>query len=245
MFSKLGRPTFIKTSILAVAFSTLMTFQASAGGSFDPLPEEKKLCSLSANVGITTDYVFRGFSQTKEEAAVQGGFDAECGIFYAGIWGSNVDLTDDNSIELDYYAGIKPTFEGFSFDFGVIYYDYPGDEDLDLWELKAGVSKEVAKGLTLGATGFFNIEEDNEYIVAEGSAEYALPKISIFSPSISGLVGFFEFDDSTIEDYVYWHAGLSLGFYEKFTLDLRYHDTDIDDVDEADSRFVATLSSSW
>ena len=30
-------------------------------------------------------------SQTAEGAAVQGGFDATCGLFYAGVWASNLD----------------------------------------------------------------------------------------------------------------------------------------------------------
>ena len=49
-------------------------------------------CTLSANVAIASDYVFRGFSQTAEGLAIQGGFDATCGSFYIGVWASNLDL---------------------------------------------------------------------------------------------------------------------------------------------------------
>ncbi|MGB3021952.1 MAG: TorF family putative porin, partial [Methyloceanibacter sp.] len=42
---------------------------------------------LSATLALTTDYVFRGISQTAGNPAVQGSFDASYGIFYAGIWG--------------------------------------------------------------------------------------------------------------------------------------------------------------
>src|SRR5512145_3332091 len=48
-------------------------------------------CTVSANVGVTTDYVFRGISQSGEDAAVQGGVDLTCGKFYLGTWASSID----------------------------------------------------------------------------------------------------------------------------------------------------------
>ena len=42
-------------------------------------------------MALTTEYVFRGFSQTEEGPAVQGGYDVTCNIFYAGVWASNLD----------------------------------------------------------------------------------------------------------------------------------------------------------
>ena len=63
--------------------------------------------------------------------AVQGGFDATCGLFYAGVWASNLDWGNDNAgnvaanIEMDWYAGIKPKTGPITWDLGVIYYTYP------------------------------------------------------------------------------------------------------------------------
>src|SRR6185295_1067182 len=51
---------------------------------------------------------------------------------YAGLWGSNVSwISDFNpgvsaSLELDIYAGYKPTFDDFFVDVGVLRYEYPG-----------------------------------------------------------------------------------------------------------------------
>lgn len=79
------------------------------GGLKDPPVPPTKL-ELSANAALTTDYVFRGFSQTAENAAIQGGFDATHGIFYAGVWASNLDFggngagQDVANIEIDWYA---------------------------------------------------------------------------------------------------------------------------------------------
>jgi len=91
---------------------------------------------ISGNVALTTDYRFRGISQSDEDFAVQGGFDAEFGPgFYVGIWGSSVDFDTngdgyDGSLELDYYGGWSSSIgdTDFGIDVGYIYYDYPGDD---------------------------------------------------------------------------------------------------------------------
>ena len=63
---------------------------------------------LSYNLGATSDYVFRGVSQTQEDPAIQGGIDATYGIGYAGVWASNVDFgADDPTAEIDLYAGVR------------------------------------------------------------------------------------------------------------------------------------------
>ena len=103
--------------------------------------------NFSANVAITTDYTFRGISQSGSDAAIQGGFDWASDLFYVGTWGSTVDFNDDltnpitgeqisdgSSTEIDFYAGFTPTVGDVSLDIGVIYYLYPdapqGDDDI-------------------------------------------------------------------------------------------------------------------
>ena len=70
--------------------------------------------SFSGNLALTSDYVFRGVSQTQNAPAVQGGFDYANGMFYVGTWASVIDfgsgsgLSVDAPMELDLYAGFKP-----------------------------------------------------------------------------------------------------------------------------------------
>ena len=89
---------------------------------------------FSANVGLSSNYVWRGVSQTADEIAVSGGFDynAESG-FYAGVWGSNVSFNgeDGGGNEFDIYGG----WANDMFDIGVLNYRYPGGNDLDFTEL--------------------------------------------------------------------------------------------------------------
>jgi uncharacterized protein (TIGR02001 family) len=103
-----------------------------------PTPEH----SLTGNVGVVSQYIFRGLSQTNGKPAIQGGFDyAHSSGFYVGTWLSNISwFTDQNagvknapvslaspgsvgapystgasnaaSLEWDFYGGYKNTFAG-------------------------------------------------------------------------------------------------------------------------------------
>ncbi|KAB2911847.1 MAG: hypothetical protein F9K29_21405 [Hyphomicrobiaceae bacterium] len=247
-----------------------------------PAPEKPR-CTFSANVGLTTDYVFRGFSQTAEGPAVQGGFDATCGLFYAGVWASALDFdggvgsTDVNStafdahLEMDWYLGIKPVTGKITWDLGVIYYTYPNAQnpglELNYVELKVGASGEIWKDGTLGVTVFYSPDyqlEGGTTWTVETAFSQVLPKIGMLSPTFSALVGYqhnegsasyrFSFGN-TDDSYWYWNAGVTFGFLEKFSLDLRYWDTNLENngpsafckgsTFQCDERFVATLKFTY
>jgi uncharacterized protein (TIGR02001 family) len=86
---------------------------------------------LSFNVGLVSDYLFRGISQTHGKPALQGGIDyAHPSGFYVGAWGSNIswvkDFLGSGSTEIDVYGGYKNTVGDWSYDIGYITYNYPG-----------------------------------------------------------------------------------------------------------------------
>jgi uncharacterized protein (TIGR02001 family) len=93
--------------------------------------------TLSSNVGLVSQYVFRGLAQTNERPAIQGGADyAHASGFYAGTWLSNVSWFSDtnagnsNSLEWDLYGGFRKSWDnGFSADVGYLRYEYPGSYD--------------------------------------------------------------------------------------------------------------------
>ncbi len=98
--------------------------------------------------------MFRGISQTDNDPTIQGSLNIGYGIFYAGVWASGLDFGNDRSAmtprsrstatPASSRLGVRLTF-----DFGVIYYTYPGTlmrspaSNLDYVELKAGVSGEL------------------------------------------------------------------------------------------------------
>ena len=96
---------------------------------------------VSANVSFTSDYIWRGMTQS-DGPAIQGGFDyASEGGFYAGIWGSNVNFNDGAGRELDYYFGYGFEMGGIGVDLGYVAFDYPKNETgLDFEEIVLGLS---------------------------------------------------------------------------------------------------------
>lgn len=90
--------------------------------------------TLSFNVGATTDYRYRGLSQSRLQPAVQGGIDyADKSGFYVGAWGSTIKFIKDTgtgvkgSTELDLYAGFKASVGDVAYDVGVLRYQYMGN----------------------------------------------------------------------------------------------------------------------
>ena len=89
--------------------------------------------TLTANMTLASEYLYRGIAQTNNKPAIQGGFDfAHKSGLYLGNWNSNIswltDGVDDRTapIEMDFYGGYK--FElgsGFALDLGGLYYYYP------------------------------------------------------------------------------------------------------------------------
>ncbi len=233
------------TKSIGAASIALLTFAAPALASdITPAPEGRTF-SWSVNAALTSDYIFRGVSQSDNDPAVSAGFDASYGILYAGLWASSVDEDFVSSnLEIDWYVGIKPTLGPATFDFGVLYYTYPGGEDWndsEVFELKAAISGEIFKGLSGTGVVYWSPEaqaDAGEYYVYEGTLAYTLPQISVFTPTISGTIGHVDNQDFDT-DYTYWNAGLSLG-YDKFTFDVRYWDTDVDST-LSDERVVGTV----
>ena len=112
----------MKRSLLAVALAL----------SLPVLPGIAQ-ADLAFNVGVFTDYRFRGISQTRVKPAVQAGVDFSAGSFYVGAWASNIkwikDLGGDASVEIDLYGGSRGELsKDLSYDVGVLTYQYPSNK---------------------------------------------------------------------------------------------------------------------
>lgn len=226
----------------ALALSTPMVAQAESPHTF------------SANVGLFTDYMFRGISQTSGNPAVQGGFDYsyDTGSFadlYAGIWASNIAF--DGSVEADYYGGATGEFgNGISWDVGGLFYDYPGG---------AGSSEYFEAYGSLGYTfpGMYEPTVGVDYAYSPdffgntGDAHWVSPSLGLSLPhgfGLSASYGFQDVDDGG--NYSTYSVGLSkeLGM---FSVSLDWIDTFDEEEfcagfqDDCDGRLVLGVSSSF
>jgi uncharacterized protein (TIGR02001 family) len=245
--ASLGVASLLAAAVFAApAFADGMPSHGRIGSS----APESRTCSTTGNVGLTSDYVFRGISQSAEDPAIQGGVDFTCGRFYGGVWGSSIDFGGDASAEVDIYGGYKFSTGPLNWDLGLIYYAYSGHfaDDADFVELKAGASGAIWKGGTLGGTVFYSPEgqfNTGDVWTFEGSFSQALPKVGMFSPTFSATLGHSDFTDFDDLSYTYWNVGLTLGFLERWSVDLRYWDTDLDNCSghyfSCDSRIVGSI----
>lgn len=97
----------------------------------DPAVTEKSPYALSANLGLVSDYRFRGISQSYRLPAVQGGFDlTHTSGLYLGNWDSSVSGNSYNngaSLEMDLYGGYRfEPVKDLNADVGLLFYVYPG-----------------------------------------------------------------------------------------------------------------------
>ena len=205
---------------------------------------------------LASDYNFRGISQSNRDPSPQGYVELQLfdNFLYAGVAGYRVDLPTRPAAEIDLTAGFRPKWGPLTFDFGAIYYYYPGERRLvdfasgtiftpkntDFLELAAKVSWAVDSQWTLGA-GVFHawdwLGSGASATYANATAKYTLPENAFgFLPNgfaVSGELGHYSLGTTSavlgsvrLPDYVYWNAGASYT-YKNTTLDLRYHDTDL------------------
>lgn len=217
----------------ALAGAAALALLASAGAA------SAQEATITANIAVTSDYVFRGYSQTDEEPAIQGGVDVTIGAFYVGAWGSNVDFGDDTDAEVDIYGGFRGEAGGFTFDVGAVGYGYvgaPDGVDYDYLELKAATSRAVGPvtfgGVVYWSPDFFGLDDEATYLEANAA----------FAPAdkwtVTGAVGHQWLDVN--DDYATWNIGVGYAVTEHVAIDVRYHDADVDGP-LSDGRAVAGL----
>ena len=134
--------------------ATLVACLTNAGAIYADIGSE----NFSAYGTLTSDYRFRGVSQSARSPALQGGvdFQHDNGIF-AGVWASTIDFADEaqrsnpRDIEIDYYLGFNRRFaSNWTAVISVVHYAYPDTSfDYDYTELLAGIRFRERVGLTV------------------------------------------------------------------------------------------------
>lgn len=209
--------------------------------------------TVSANISLTSDYVFRGISLADNGPAIQGGFDYESEAWYAGVWGSNVT----EGIELDVYGGITPSTGPIDWDLGVIGYFYPGADDdgaeFDYAELKVGASHDYNDQLSVGVAAYYapeNFGDTGDALYLEVNGSYSVSDALQFTAAYGNQNVEEPNGPNSEDDYNTWNIGATHAMHG-FEVDLRYHDSDINEGDDIanyaygesshDSAFVVTI----
>lgn len=215
----------------------------------------------SFNFAVTTDYRFRGISQSDNDPALQGAVEySDASGFFANVWASTIDFAPfgdpDASVEIDLTAGYRHAFsEATQGTVKVVYYWYPDSDpppfvdDADYVEIIAGLTHDLGPdlaGVTLSGEIAYSPEFSgglgDSFAITGGAAVPLAPTWWIFNRGIeaSGHLGHQSFDHAA--DYTFWDLGVSAGV-DMFTVDLRYVDTDINACNDiCDAGLVLTAS---
>ena len=178
----------MRKSVLSFAVTAALTVPLIAAAQAPaPAPAPSP---LTANVGVVSDYRFRGLTQTMKRPALQGGFDyAHSSGLYLGNWNSNVSsaIYGNANLEMDFYGGYKPTFGDIAGDIGFIYYYYPGSlatvpnpqtgrthtGKIDNKEIYLGASwKWLSAKAYWSIDDFFSIPDTKNSLYLDGTANY-------------------------------------------------------------------------
>jgi len=243
------KKTFVAAAVVAALGSGLAQAQQPPAAP----PAETSPHTLTGNVGLFSQYIFRGLTQTDRQPAIQGGFDySHSSGFYVGTWASNISWLRDNfsyqaggSAEIDIYGGWKWGFApDFTLDLGTLYYYYPGDPApfalrADAWEVYAGLSWKW-----LSAKYSYAINNKN-FQFADSSGSWYLDlsanvPLGDFMKELNGLTfmahwGKQDFTGTTFFgpvafrndtcSYKDWKLGLSYALPKDFTVGAFYTDT--------------------
>ena len=190
---------------------------------------------VAITAALMTDYNFRGITQSAHNPSTQAGFElrytqSPMWQYYAGISGESIDFPNHAAAEIDYYGGVRPTFDKLALDFGFWYYDYPGGQcNYSVFGPKAGCFATLPNGnVTKKNASFYEWYAKATYTVND---QWAFGIQEWYSPSVSntGSVGWFTTGNATYTvpstyfasgwggyisaDLGYWSLGKSDAFY--------------------------------
>jgi uncharacterized protein (TIGR02001 family) len=225
-----------KKSALAIAVMAVGGFTQVAHAAVD------------ANFGVTSNYLWRGASQSADGPSISGGIDySNDNGFYAGTWVGSIDWGVGGS-ENDYYLGYSGESGDFGYDVGYLYYAYPssGYEDSDFGEIYFNGSY---GDFGFGIAYTVNSEASDDAAWNTGdmyySVSYAFALPEDYSVSITA--GFYDFDAdsdlvmeiSGVDDYAHVQIDIAKGDFT-FSLSKAEEESGNDD-----TKFVVSWGASF
>lgn len=181
---------------------------------------------FTGNVSLTSDYVWRGSSQTREEPAIQGGFKYAHGSgLYASVWGSNVKFRPDNGAtsEFDIALGWSGKLsQDWALDVYYLRYQYHGsDVGLNWNEVNAAVTWRDNYWLSVGhSTNAMASKTRGIYALV--GARYPINE----SWRVEGTLARYFLDSAYADSYTHGSIGAVWAFKAPFEARLTLHGTD-------------------
>jgi uncharacterized protein (TIGR02001 family) len=243
--------------VAALALSAIAAGNAQAG--------------TTGSISLTSDYLFRGVSQTNQEPALQGGIEySHDSGFYVGAWGSNISWLSDtvvvgddisSSLELDAYLGYRgKAGEIFSYDVGVLTYYYPGDypggfNSPNTTEIYLGGTLAPSDTVSVGLKYSYAVTDLFGYADSDGSGYLDANLNWTFQPTwtlnLHGGKQWIEHNEDF--EYTDWKLGVTKSFESGFSIAAAYSGTDAEEALYtnahnnflADDAFTLTLSKAF
>lgn len=211
---------------------------------------------ISANISILSDYAFRGFSQTDQRPAVQGGLDYEHESgFYLGLWGSNISWLSDagaerSSVELNVYGGYSTDLGPLGLDVGLVHYYYPGrfGSSTD-YEGRTPNTTEGYVGLSWqflsftyshAFTNLFGLDNSKNSQHYELAASYEI----MDGLTLDAHYGYSRVRGRDNDNWADWRLGATKS-WRGFDFGLHYVDSDVSGDRLADERFILSIGKSF
>lgn len=177
---------------------------------------------------VTSDYVYRGVTYSDGDPAAQLGvdFSVESG-FFAGTWGSTIDIANgpgrQRDFQVNYYLGyMHDVSERWSLSGSVVAYTFPGttgEFDYDYEEISLSANYNDRFWLEYSwSPDIYDTGYDTHHV--EALVEYPIAGQWL----LGGGTGYYDLSRFVGDDYAYWHIGLARAF-DRFDVDFRFHDT--------------------
>jgi uncharacterized protein (TIGR02001 family) len=158
-----------------------LTLSAAAGAMAQTAAPAAPESTLAYNIGAVSDYRYRGISQTRKQATLQGGFDYnDKSGFYVGAWASGIKWIQDagakdGTVEIDLYGGYKGAAGDVAYDVGFLRYQYQGNTLAKVSGLVDANTNEVYAAATMGLfTAKYSYATSNLFGNPKSSGSYYL-----------------------------------------------------------------------
>lgn len=215
--------------LAATAFAVLALPTVAQAQDAQKADDDSPAITLSGELGVVSDYRFRGVSLSDNDFAVQGGLtlNTEMG-FYSSVWASNIAEYGGAKTEIDVTGGWSGPVGPLTADVNVVGYFYPSGEGVNYYEVAGSLSKEFGPLGTKVGVAYSPKQDniggvDNTYVY--GEANYAITGLPV---TLNAHVGY---EDGVYSGKTDFAVGATVE-YAPFTLGVSYITVDSDPLDE-------------